>query len=255
MTWRVKALDTTLAFKAICLSPFLSGLDKRVLATILDHYNHATSQCDPSLRTIAELLGIHVRSVIRAVERAVGLGLFRKTRHGGNFHRNFYEPVWEQFRRIENEWSALRRDRKERLRRERESRLRGRNRQPDDDESANQTCPINSSNGTNHHKSEKSQQPPSPSGEAVGLGNRRRTRQSTFIPRLASSEQAKCDHAERRWNEDLTVEFRSQPEAYSNIVSAITPEIQVGATAAESKKRGAGIRFILDALRLPRRPS
>ncbi len=83
-----------LGFKAICLSGSLKDSQRSVAAAILDHYNHKTGQCDPSLDTIAFLVGLSRRTVIRCVNGIVRAGFFRRIRHGGNYHRNFYEPAW-----------------------------------------------------------------------------------------------------------------------------------------------------------------
>jgi len=59
--------DTLIAHKAINLSEELSGTEKRVAATIIDHFNRKTGQCDPALGSIAKLLGVSRRTVIRAI--------------------------------------------------------------------------------------------------------------------------------------------------------------------------------------------
>src|ERR1035437_5639506 len=91
-------LDILIAFKSISLAPDLSVTEKRVASAVIDHFNQKTTQCDPSLDTLAVLLGIYRRTVIRAINNLVGLKYFRRVRHGGNFHRNFYEPLWPRFR-------------------------------------------------------------------------------------------------------------------------------------------------------------
>ena len=101
-------LDILIAFKAISLAPDLSVTEKRVASALIDHFNRQTTQCDPSLDTLATLLGIHRRTVIRSVNHLVRLKYFRRTRHGGNFHRNFYEPLWPRFREVEAEWQIRR---------------------------------------------------------------------------------------------------------------------------------------------------
>jgi DNA-binding MarR family transcriptional regulator len=94
-------LDMLIAFKAISLTPDLSVTERRVASAIIDHFNKRTTQCDPSIDTLAALLGIDRRTVIRSVNRLVSLKYFRRIRHGGNFHRNFYEPNWKRFREVE----------------------------------------------------------------------------------------------------------------------------------------------------------
>jgi DNA-binding transcriptional MocR family regulator len=100
--------DTFIAHKAISLSDDLSGTEKRVAATIIDHFNRKTGQCDPALNSIASLLGVSRRTIIRAIGMLVCKGYFRKTRHGGNFHRNSYTPDWSRFRAKEQAWNERR---------------------------------------------------------------------------------------------------------------------------------------------------
>src|ERR1019366_9920765 len=109
-------LDILIAFKSISLAPELSVTDRRVASALIDHFNRQTTQCDPSLDTLATLLGIHRRTAIRSVDHLVRLKYFRRTRHGGNFHRNFYEPLWPSFREVEAEWQRRRYEHSQRFR-------------------------------------------------------------------------------------------------------------------------------------------
>ena len=86
-------LDILIAFKSISLAPDLSVTEKRVASALIDHFNRQTTQCDPSLDTLATLLGIHRRTVIRSVNRLVLFKYFRRIRHGGKFHRPRTEAV------------------------------------------------------------------------------------------------------------------------------------------------------------------
>src|SRR3954468_11000370 len=100
--------DTFIAHKAVSLSDDLTGTEKRVAATIIDHFNRGTGRCDPALGSIARLLGVSRRTVIRAVGSLVLKGYIRKTRHGGYYHRNSYEPIWSRFRTIAAKWTERR---------------------------------------------------------------------------------------------------------------------------------------------------
>src|ERR1019366_2698476 len=137
-------LDILIAFKAISLAPDLSVTEKRVASALIDHFNR--TQCDPSLDTLATLLSIHRRTVIRSVNRLVSLKYFRRTRHGGNFHRNFYEPLWPRFREVEAEWQSRRLKHSQRFREEKLSRWKGQPVHPADGKDGTQTSPINLSN-------------------------------------------------------------------------------------------------------------
>ena len=103
---RVRPLDTLLGFKALSLASGLTENDRRVGATLLEHFNRKTGRCDPSLGRIARLLGINTRTVIRSVRHLEDAGLLRKHRHGGNLNRNQYEPIWLKLSELEVAWNA-----------------------------------------------------------------------------------------------------------------------------------------------------
>jgi hypothetical protein len=104
-----RKFDTTFALKAIGLTDQLSGTEKRVAVTLLDHYNRKTGRCDPSQQTIATLLSVDRRTVNRAIKRFVKIGFFRRSRHKGNNHCNSYQPCWDRFRALEENWKLARR--------------------------------------------------------------------------------------------------------------------------------------------------
>ena len=122
--------DTTLALKAIGLTDKLTGTEKRIAATLLDHFNRKTGRCDPSQETMATLLLIHRRTVNRGIKKVVKIGFFAMVRHGGNNHCNSYQPCWKLFRALEERWKRERRQHADRFRRQEVS------------PSAGQSCPT-----------------------------------------------------------------------------------------------------------------
>lgn len=104
----IRPLDTLIAHKVISLAGDLSSTDKRVAAMLVEHFNRKTGQCDPSMDTMAELIAVDRRTVVRSIRRLVTSGFFRKLRHGGKFHRNSYEPMWAAFHRLDDAWKDLR---------------------------------------------------------------------------------------------------------------------------------------------------
>jgi hypothetical protein len=135
----IKPLDTLVALKILSLSDNLSGTDKRVGAVLIEHFNRKTGQCDPSLETIAGLIGVDRRTVVRSVNRLVKSGLFRKIRHGGKFHRNSYEPMWIVFHQRDNTWRERRGARRAKFVSPNLSLCQGRPRHSAGDEDATQT--------------------------------------------------------------------------------------------------------------------
>jgi hypothetical protein len=164
----IKPLDTLVALKILSLSDNLSGTDKRVGAVLIEHFNRKTGQCDPSLDTIADLIGVDRRTVVRSVNRLVKSELFRKIRHGGKFHRNSYEPMWVVFHQRDDTWCERRRARRARYVSPNMSRCGGRPRHLADDENATQTFPKNHFKETLVGVASKRQQPALPQPKADG---------------------------------------------------------------------------------------
>lgn len=247
-------LDITLAFKAISLSDVLSGTEKQVAAAIIDSFNFHTRQCDPSFDRIAHLVGKSRRTVIRAVKRIEKVGFLTKTRHGGHFHRNAYQPNWACFRSIEARWKARRRTRHW------ESAV-SHSTVPSGghlcgDKAGTQTIPINQSKETSPSQSthavpaevekvgEKAScvSVPRSSSRAV-----RRGAHSNPSP-ITDSATAARFAAERQWNYALLVRLREKPELYAQAIDALDPALQQEATEAELTCKGAGLRHVLNLL-------
>ena len=232
----VKPLDTLLAIKALGVVEGLSANDRRVAATIVEHFNRRTGRCDPGLPRIATLLGISERTVIRCVNRLVAAKLIRKTRHGGFGNRNSYEPLWDRFGEIQREWSE---------------RLRRRAREPNlspapgqachipDDGVITQTCFNNNLPKATYSKWTSNEE------------NRRSTNFSLRETTTGkSSSDAAWDAAERRWTSQLNSRYSALPVTYAEIIEAITEEIRFTATEAEKQRRGDGLGYIIRQLKL-----
>lgn len=251
---RPQRLDITLAFKAIGLSDVLIGTEKQVAAAIVDSFNFRTGQCDPSFDRIAHLVGKSRRTVIRAVKRLVKAGFLSKARHGGNFHRNAYEPNWVLFRSIDASWNNRRRTRHWGSEVS-PTTVTSTSHQPSD-MAGTQTIPINQSKETS---------PPAPSQQPDAVGAHKvaekwpslsvvpprshPARFSKFIRSVnTDSATAARTAAERRWHDALFLRLRDRPELYGQAVEAIDRSLQTGATEAELAHKGTGVRYILDQL-------
>jgi hypothetical protein len=57
--------------------------------------------------------------------------------------------------------------------------------------------------------------------------------------------------AERRWMDELHQRFASMPITYGEVIGAIDASMQMAATEAEMRHRGAGLRYILANLKIP----
>lgn len=254
---RPQRLDITLAFKAIGLSEMLSSSDKQVAAAIIDSFNFRTQQCDPSFDRIAHLTGKSRRTVIRAVERLEKVRFLTRTRHGGHFNRNAYQPNWSQFRSIESHWSARRK-----------TRHWGQNLSPSNVTTASHLSSDTTGTQTNqiNHSSETSPTagaiPERSSGrfkpgsglptckakseprQARSTGQPRRFSPAVFTDPAAAARFA----AERRWNSQLTARLRDRPELFEQAIDAIDQQLQDRATEAEMTRKGTGLPYILDQL-------
>jgi hypothetical protein len=248
-------LDITIALKMINLMPEISGMDKRVCAAIIDHFNYKTAQCDPSLDRIAWLLGVDRRTVIRSISRLDKLGILRKVRHGGHLQRNSYEPVWKRFRELEVEWRA--RFNAKNLR------FAERNMSPGQcqaehlpgAEPVTQTLPINQSKETRVDEVSTKDVGVSPAAcevqarkdQGKPIADRWNAEFQKWTP---PSAEVRRTAAERRWSKSLHNHFSSSPEIYGEVIGAIDQGIIIAATTAEMNKRGAGIAYILEQLRV-----
>jgi predicted transcriptional regulator len=247
MTSFVRPLDLLLAFKAIALTPLLLDSDKRVACVILDHYNRKTGQCDPSLGTIAKLLDVDRRTVIRAVTRLHKFGFVLRNVHGGKFHRNSYTPIWEKFRQIEALWKARREQQRKNSAQSDMSPWQGPAGHLGGVLPVTRTCLNNSSQvisdiGSSPQTSatrDSSKGPPEKRGGACDSDD-----QYTSGRRGVAAR----DAAERRWN--LALVGRFPPGIYITIVDDIDAGLMANATDAELDAAGAGLAVVVRELTL-----
>lgn len=232
---RTRPVDTLLGFKALSLADGLTENDRRVGATLLEHFNRKTGRCDPSLGRIARLLGINTRTVIRSVRHLEVAGLLRKHRHGGNLNRNQYEPIWPKLAELEAVWNA---------------RFRGFSTPSRVSPAQGPACHLNGDSAV-------TQTYPSTNlpKETCSVGHPRKSNTSTSslnsgrqAPPTVQSSLAMRSAAERRWNDQLLRRFVSQPVTYGEIIEGIDEVIRQAATDAELARSGAGLAYILEVL-------
>jgi DNA-binding transcriptional MocR family regulator len=248
--------DTFIAHKAINLADDLAGTERRVAAAIIDHYNRKTGQCDPSLDSIAKLLGVSRRTVIRAIGALVQKGYFRKTRHGGKFHRNSYLPIWSRFRANETNWKERRTAASRRSENAKVSPLQGQTCPLAGDADVTQTFLSNPLNETLPGPGpENETQMPNERIARKGL-SREDSREGSysvarerFHVKSTSSRIAVFDAAERRWAAALAATYQNTPAVYAALIDAIDQNLSNAATALEMQKHGSGLHYILEALR------
>ncbi|MGR4931771.1 helix-turn-helix domain-containing protein [Bradyrhizobium sp. CAR08] len=245
--------DVLIAFKAISLTEDMSVTEKRVAATLLDHYNRCTGQCDPALNTIATLLGINRRTAIRATGSLERSGYFRIDRHGGKFHRNSYQPIWARFRAWENGWAERRRLAKQfRSAAQNLSPLQGPGCHIGDGGSATQTCSNNQSDLTSAPQQQESQRALSATevtavkslSKQSESGQQYSNAQERFHGKQSYGEVARIA-AERRWNEALTRQLASAPDVFAGVIDAIDSDLSNATTEVEMTRRGRGVEFLL----------
>lgn len=245
--------DTLIAHKAISLADDLSGTEKRVAAAIIDHFNRKTGQCDPSLGSLAKLLGISRRTVIRSVGSLVSKGYFLKVRHGGKSHRNSYLPVWSRFHTKEAKWKDARG-------------ISGKPRVTPSSPLQGRSCHLASDvGGTQTFLSNSSKEPSSASDSNGSATGRKRNAQKAsctvsnskgsqlsvdarFHVKLTSPSDAAFGAAQRRWMTALTMRYAPTPEAFAVILDSIDEALSDAATRIEMKKPGAGLQHVLDVL-------
>ena len=251
-----RPLDTTIAHKMINLMPELTGTDKRIAAAIIEHFNRKSGQCDPGLGRIAWLVGASRRTAIRSVSRIVETGILRMVRHGGHSQRNSYEPVWSRFREIEAAWKM---------------RFRAKSRRAHGSKMSPATCqrchlpgdqPVTQTLLTNQSKETRSGEPASAKHRRSGKptdrkgqpGKARIQAIQDITPAAAGPTNGRrigAAHAaaERRWSAALHERFSATPELYGKVIEAMDIAMQSAATAAEMKKPGTGLVYIVEQLR------
>jgi hypothetical protein len=264
--------DILLAFKHIAISDALNATEKQFAAFLVDSYNRRTRRCDPSEETAAHLLGKSTRSIIRAGHRLVASKLFRKRRHGGNHHCNSYEPNWEIFRELERVYKQRRKQWAGRFERPALSASVCQPCHPENDGHVTPKCqsshlpcdnPVTQTSSNNHIEptcpnnnipstlAEVIANPHLPLGSQRSLSNEERcqdaSNRSRGLERINTARAAAEAAAVRRWSSDLLHHFRSSP-TFGVIVEAIDLPMQEAATAAESKRRGGGLAYIVQEL-------
>jgi hypothetical protein len=68
------------------------------------------------------------------------------------------------------------------------------------------------------------------------------------LVRAAQSYNAARDAAERRWNNELLVQYRGEHPLYSRIVDAIDIDLSGSTTDAELRRRGSGVAYLIREL-------
>jgi hypothetical protein len=264
--------DVLIAFKHIGISEQLNGTEKQLAVFLVDSYNRKTGRCDPSEETAAHILGRSTRTIISAGHRLVQLNLFRKRKHGGNNHCNSYEPVWEAFRELERVYKLRRKRWAGRFARtelspsmcqpchsETDSQVRSKCQvgHPHADSVGTQTSSFNQIEPTCPTNNISSTLPTGLHNKHRALGNGGRLCKEGFDPdasnrsrgleRTNSARAAAEAAALRRWSDDLLAEF-PLIAAYGAVVDAIDLPMQDTATAAEMKRRGGGLAYIVSEL-------
>jgi hypothetical protein len=235
-------LDTLLALKALVLMPDLAENDRRICATLIEHYSRKTGRCDPGISRIAWLLNLDRRTVIRSLKRLEAADLLTRVRHGGRSNRNDYQLNWTKLREFETQWSA---------RFKSGSRERA--------VSPNECRPMPALGGnpvtqtyrrTNLLDQTCSEGRPNKKDASFPGHNRQQTKPLTN----RSADVARIE-AERRWSGDLLARYASAPLTYGEIVDAINDELREAATDAELRNLGAGVTHIERALGVLTGPS
>lgn len=224
----VQPLDTLLAMKVLALHEGLRNSDRVVACILIEHFNRRTGRLDPSIERMATLAGLHIRTVIRAIERLVRLRLFRKVRHGGYSNRNRYEPNWQLFAELNRRWDK-RFGRKSKTTPE----------SPGDGPQCHLSGDISATQTDSSNRLRQTFEKGSPRKEKERPG---------FASRSQGSAEAARAVAQRRWDKDLLDHFKGQAKEYSRVVEAIDQTLSDTATDAELKRRGAGIELILQSI-------
>ena len=251
--------DILFAHIALNMIDGLSAGARRVGAALIGHFNRKTGRCDPSVERLAALLKVDRSTVLRATAELCSgkFGLFQKSSHGGKFNTASYQPCWEVFRSIVNDWEAEMKGDKpsENVAELRRTRSQG--------------CDVNGRKiatqtySNNQFKKPIEAEPVETQGEKPvsserieapqGLGKRNeQPRQRTMMLPLRggkqlSHTQAARSGAERRWYGALQgLDGRLSMQIMQGLGER--PDVYEAATEAELQRKGAGLSYALDAL-------
>jgi predicted transcriptional regulator len=246
-------INTLMAHKAINLAKELSNSEKQVVGALIDHYNHRTGQCDPSLDSLAELINVSRRTVIRAIARLQKSGFVHRVRHGGKFHRNQYEPIWSRFVQAEAEWKGKRSTWSARFGSPKASPCPSQSCHNAGDTADTQTSSNNLSNVTLPQQTSLAPVLPvrflKENGSPKKDGYRDLPIDGPYLNRsaAASSATAARNSAERRWNTELQSRYVGT-DLFGQIVDAVDMRLSVSVTDAELSRRGSGLTYLMNEL-------
>ena len=220
---QIEPLVTLLAIKAILLAPGFTHSERRLLGALIEHFSRETGRCDPSLERLAELLGMTVRTVERALAGLVRKRVLRFFRHGGRCNRNRYEIAWERLAEIEVQWRS-RFNAAAEARATKLSQPTRHSRRADGDRNVDQTYSTNLLNRTYSQH-----------------GRKQRYRAS--IPSSADVSQTKA-------HQKLDAELRNRlsVDVYAKTITSIEDDTWLGFVKAEVQRGGAGLLLLTQHL-------
>jgi len=257
--------DVAIGRKALLVAPGLSAADMRVGGAILDHFNKKTGQCDPSIARLAALLGIDEKTVRRATNELCAQGLFQKSSHGGKSFRAEYRPQWSKFREIIGDWDSRMRciDEPERADEDRAkmSADPGRKCPVTPGENVRQTHVSNPCNKPislpDTSKSSGDQaETPVPEQPLHGLGRSVKAAPDRINyearERAATAGSSRHKAAFETASSRIYEAIRRMPDRGEAVMAWLDEPTVNDAIRVEMKRRGAGLGFIVDAMRQAR---
>lgn len=256
----IRENDILFAYKALTFVDGLSLSAVRVGGAILDHFNHKTGQCDPSVERLAALLGMDRASVLRATKALHDAGLIEKIKHGGHSHRTCYLPCWAKLNAVVADWSAAMKGVGSRVESKKltsgiVAKMRPSQSQECDFDSrriATQTYRSNLANKPEHEDTDGRQAEPerkrSDSGREKKLRDEKQRRRALARASTSSSSAVARERAQERLVEDMR---QLGWEALAWYVEWLTPEtadLNEAAVTVEMQKRGRGKHLLLKQL-------
>lgn len=231
---------------------FALAMDKRCRAALpvgiflLNAFNTKTGRCDWAIPSIARELDITERTVLRAIVKLKECGWLDWKRHGGKYLTNAYSFNWVALTAAaevqdESEGETKRVHTPDRYV---TSPLTDMSETPDSSVTQNLKETFNETLNKQTNEKEAWQ-------KKEGKRETERTQQPVQRPMLHLLKFDTPDTADvwkhrayEQWRADFTEHFQ-KTENYGTALEALTPELQDAATAAEMKRAGAGLDFIL----------
>lgn len=258
-------IDSYKRLLALSCQKELSRGDVAVLGLLLEHHNAKTGRCDPGRSRLAKISGLSKTAVSNSLAKLEHLDFLRIRHHAGHSRTNAYTLNFDKLNQTRHEFEAMWDGQVELIDEVKDG-------QANLTDMVNSTCPERSSrldtNPLSNPLIENAYQAAPPDGDAEFAFSKNQFVDDALYTSDSENGEAKpdwqengddlgteltprdlspADIARRRWRCDVTM----HPKTNGNIgfqLDDLPTDIADTATTEELKKKGAGLRVVLEHL-------